>query len=131
MSPGTNFSTAQLFGFNGLNRGKCQTKASSFFLLLVFVYLKGAQPAEPLGADRTCLEDCLSWSPRASYTNLDVIQDGDPSYSSRSGKLPGWDQRTSTPPRSLGVEKGSDLSHGTPKRGLTFSQGTLQGNDSD
>lgn len=57
MSPGTNFSTAQLFGFNEINRGKCQIGGSSFYLL-VFACLKGAQPSESLDAVHTCLGNC-------------------------------------------------------------------------
>lgn len=91
MSPGTNFSTAQLFGFNGINRGKCQTEGSPF-LLLVFMCLKVPSLLNDLIQSAHVWGNCLSWSPGASYTCLDVIQPGDPSCSSRSGKLPGWDQ---------------------------------------
>lgn len=39
MSPGTNFSTAQLFGFNGINGGN--VKQGDLWLVSVAVCLKG------------------------------------------------------------------------------------------
>lgn len=52
MSPGTNFSTAQLFGFNGINGGNVkQGGISGLFLLLVC--LKGGQLSKALDAVHT------------------------------------------------------------------------------
>jgi hypothetical protein len=52
MSPGTNFSTAQLFGFNGINGGNVkQGEISGLFLSLVC--LKDGQLSKALDAVRT------------------------------------------------------------------------------